>query len=143
MDALAGRMKQGMATRRAVDPFMTLGQLHRILRGRYAWALAVDRSSADSRAHFWYRSEENGENRPGERDVDAGVENETFVDVVGAVQALDRLLERADPAGAVADFLMHEPACCHVVSRVQLAAAFPYTEIRGTITSERSRAQAG
>lgn len=124
---------------RRVDPSMTLESLDELVRARYAWALAIDQEADGARAHFWYRSEDNGENRRGERDCDAGVENETFVDVAGAVQSLSAAISRALAEGSsnatVAEFLLLRPDLAHVASRVQLAAKLPYSEIQGNIVA--------
>lgn len=132
-DVVAGLMPQGMRVPRRIDPRMRIGELQRLLKERYDWALTLDLSSPLSRKYFWYRSEENAENRRGERDVDAGWENETFVDVAGAVQALDSALRDVSPDWTVGRFLIDAPEHCHVVSRVQLAGVLPYSEIRANI----------
>jgi hypothetical protein len=132
-DAATELLPQAMAIARATDPRMRLRDLQRIIEQRYGWALALDLSSPEARAHFWYRSEENAENRRGERAVDPGVDKESFVDVAGAVQALYGDLQGAPPDDTVGRFLMTAPAHSHVVSRVQLAAVLPYSEIRGNI----------
>jgi hypothetical protein len=132
-DHLAAIYAAGMSVPRKIDAKMRMAELRRIIEERYPWALAIDFASPEARAHFWYRSEENGEHRRGERLVDAGSENEIFVNVVEAVQHLHRdvLAQPADmPVGV---FLFEHPAHAHTVSRVQLARAMPYSEIRGNI----------
>jgi hypothetical protein len=132
-DAAACLFPEAMKIRRLVRPEMSLEHLAGLIRSRYDWAMAVDQTAADARAHFWYRSEEHGENRRGERDIDAGVENETFVDVVGAVQTLAEAIASASPRSTVGDFLILQPELAHIVSRVQLSELLPYSEIRGNI----------
>jgi hypothetical protein len=132
-DAAGQLFADAMKIRRTTDPEMPLARLRALIRTRYDWALGVDQAAPGARAHFWYRSEEHGENRRGERDVDPGTENETFVDVVGAVQSLERELAAAPAEMSVGRFLMQHPEHAHVVSRVQLSARLPYTEIRGNI----------
>jgi len=111
---------------------MTLAALRKLIERRYDWALEIDQSSPEARAYFWYRSEVHGENRRGERAIDAGTEKETFVDVTGAIQALYADLRRL-PEMTVARFLLEFPDHAHAVSRVQTASRLPYSEIRGNI----------
>jgi len=132
-DAVAGRFRHGMAVSRAIDPDMTCGEMLEILQDRYDWALALDLSAPGARAYFWYKSEENGENRRGERAVDPGLENETFVDVAGTAQHLERALSGAPESQPIAVFLLLNPAFAHMVSRVQLSTRIPYSEIRTNI----------
>lgn len=132
-DAVAARMRSGMATSRAIDPSMTCGTLRDILQDRYGWALEIDFSQPGASEHFWYRSEENGENRRGERQVDPGLENETFVNVAGAAQELAAALTPASAHEPVGLFLLRHPGLAHMVARVQLAQRMPYTEIRANI----------
>lgn len=122
-----------MATPRRVQPHMTVGQMAGLVEERYGWALSLDLTQPGARAHFWYRSEENSEHRRGERAVDPGVEKEVFVDVAGAVQDLHAALKGVDPSQPLAEFLLLDPRHCHAASRVQLAAAMPYSEIRANL----------
>jgi hypothetical protein len=127
---------------RDVAPEMPLTQLRTIVDKRFAWALQIDQSADGARYHFWYKSEENGENRRGERDLDPGVEWETFVDVVGAVQALSVALDDAlavDPNCTVGRFLLDEPDHAMIVSRVQMAAELPYTELCANVIDKEFR----
>lgn len=132
-DAAMELFPEAMKIERRVDPLIRLGALRSIIAERYSWALRIDQSAPGARAHFWYKSEENGENRRGDREVDPGVDKETFVDVVGAVQALDAALADQPNEKQVAEFLVERPELSHVVSRVQLAQWVPYSEIRGNI----------
>jgi len=132
-DATAELLPRGMAIQRRIDATMSVKRLRDLVERRYGWALSIDLGTPDARAHFWYKSEENGENRRGERAIDPGLENETFVDVSGAVQELYRLLLNADSRESIGRFLLNAPEQSHVVSRVQLAGRLPYTEIRGNI----------
>jgi hypothetical protein len=126
-------MPAGMLTLRHIDPRMTVDELKLIIESRYAWALSMELNASGARAYFWYKSEENGENRRGERGVDPGVENETFVDVAGMIQSLQERLQEVSGRSSIGEFLLAYPEYCNVVGRVQLAAAFPFTEIRANI----------
>ncbi|MEW6438827.1 MAG: hypothetical protein AB1508_16840 [Pseudomonadota bacterium] len=132
-DAMLDLFQQAMKVERTLDPTMDVAELRSIIARRYRWALEIDQLASGARKYFWYRSEENGENRRGERVIDPGEERESFVDVVGSIHALSADLARQNSNVAVAEFLLRHPEMSHAVSRVQLAAGFPYTEIRGNI----------
>ncbi len=132
-DAIAGLMRQGMATTRLIDPCMTCGKLLAILQDRYRWALDIDFSVPGASEHFWYKSEENGENRRGERAIDPGLENETFVNVAGAAQELAGALREASANETVGLFLLRQPHLSHMAGRAQLSMRIPYSEIRANI----------
>jgi hypothetical protein len=132
-DASAKLFPEAMKIRRTTNPEMSVGHLLSVVRNRYAWALAIDYNAPGARAYFWYRSEEHGENRRGEIGIDPGEENQTFVDVAGAVNALARDVSAYSPRISVGHFLMQAPHHAHIVSRVQLAESLPYSEIRGNI----------
>jgi hypothetical protein len=129
-DALARRIPEAMAVERGVTPEMTVEELRRLLRDRFDWALDVDLDAPGARERFWYRSEDNGENRRGERALDPGAERETFVDVIGVVQALADALAGVDGATTVGRFLLERPEHALAVSRVQLAGRVAFSEVR-------------
>jgi len=116
-----------------VDPAMRVGDLHALVRRDYDWALAIDLSAPEARRHFWYLSEDNLEPRHGLRSVDPGEEFETFVDVVGEVQALAEALACFDPASPVAAFLFAHPEHRQTVERVQATRHAPYGEVRTNV----------
>jgi len=122
-----------MSRQRDTQPEMLLSELRALIRRDYAWAMAMDRSKADSTRHFWYRSEDNGENRRGERGVDPGLEFETFIDVAGHVQSLDNRLAECPAEWTTARYLVDNPDDVYIVSRVQFLRDFPYAEIHGNI----------
>jgi hypothetical protein len=138
-EALIPFMGSLMSHRRRVAPEPPVTQLLDEVEDRYAWALDVDFEAPGAREHFWYKSEENGENRRGVRAIDPGVEFETFVDVAGAVQRLRRRLVAARPEHTVGRFLVEAPEEALVTSRVQLAARMPYSEIRANVIDARFR----
>ena len=119
-----------MAVRREVTPEMRVSELKRIVGSRYRWALDTDFARHGAPARAWYKSEENGENRRGFRHIDAEPEVETFVDVPGQTHALAEALAEADPVESVGRFLFDHPKLALIVSRVQLAAVLPYSELR-------------
>lgn len=136
-DACAELFPEAMKISRVLRPGMSVGYLRSLISERFAWALTIDYSLLGARAYFWYRSEEHGENRRGEIGIDPGEENQTFVDVAGAVNALARELAALPPDMGVGQFLMRAPEFTHVVTRVQLAEHLPYSEIRGNLIDQQ------
>lgn len=116
------------------DPAMPVSRLAELVRRDYGWALAYDVGAPGARHHFWYYSEENVEPRLGERGVDPGDENEAFVDVPGAVQALLADLEAMAPTATTAEFLLRHPGHRFMAERVQSLAGLPYGEVRAHVT---------
>ncbi len=116
-----------------VVPEMPVAELRDIIRDRYGWALDIDLTSPEARRYFWYRSEENNEQRRGERGIDSGEPVESFVDVVGAAQTLLSDLQPVDGAQSVARFLFDQPEHRYMVARVQSTARLPYAEIRSNL----------
>lgn len=132
-DAAGQVLPLGMNIPRRIDPRMAVGTLIDLLQRRYGWALNIDLDAPGARAYFWYKSEENGEQRRGERQIDPGVENETFLDVAGVVQQLYKRLIETDPTISIGEFLLTATEFCNAVGRAQLADMLPYTEIRCNI----------
>jgi hypothetical protein len=123
----------GSVRQRLVDPSMTVAELRSILETHFGWALRLDLTSTGKREFFWYRSEENGENRRGERSVDIGVERETFIDVAGTARRLYDFLRGLPDQTTVGRFLLEDPEHSVGVARAQLAADSPYTEIHASV----------
>jgi hypothetical protein len=123
----------GMKRTQAVDPTMTVGELRSVIQEHCGWALSLDLEGPGKREFFWYRSEENGENRRGERSVDVGIERETVIDVAGMVRRLHDFLASEPDDVSVGRFLLEEPEHALSVARVQLAAAAPYSELRASV----------
>ncbi|MBF8187683.1 hypothetical protein ITP53_18460 [Nonomuraea sp. K274] len=123
----------GMTRSQTVDPTMTVGELRAVLEEHFGWALTLDLHGPGRREFFWYRSEENGENRRGERSVDVGIERETFIDVAGVVRRLHDFLTSVPDEVSVGRFLLEEPEHALSVARVQLAAEAPYSELRASV----------
>lgn len=136
-DACARLFPEAMKIGRVLRPGMSVGYLRALIRSRFGWALSIDYGEPGSRAYFWYRSEEHGENRRGEIGIDPGEENQTFIDVAGAVNALARELAQLPAGMGVGQFLVTAPEFAHVVTRVQLAEHLPYSEIRGNLIDQR------
>jgi hypothetical protein len=139
VSALRPCLRQAMASKRDIVASMIVDELLAIIERDYGWALAIDQSSPEARRYFWYRSAENGENRRGERDLDPGLEFETFVDVAGHIKALHERLASRPNWWTVARYLLTQPDDAYLVSRVQLMKDRPYGEIRANIIDEAFR----
>jgi hypothetical protein len=136
-DVMIPVMSAGMRSTRELDPSMTVGEFLALLNRDYDWALVMDQSSVEFRRYFWYRSEENGENRRGERAVDPGVEFETFVNVAGSVQTLASNLRACPhPEWTIGRYLLEYPDDAYCVTRVQTVSQWPYGEIRANFIAE-------
>lgn len=137
-DKLASLVPEAMRRSRELVPDMTIGDLKELILRDYRWALEVDRSDPSSAWHFWYHSEEAGEQRRGERHVDPCLEYETFVDVIGPVQLCHRQLveEKWKDADSVALFTLAHPDLAYIVSRIQFLREEPYGEIRGNLIAK-------
>ena len=126
-------VNMGSVRQQLLDPSMTVAELRSILETRFGWALKLDLTSTGKREFFWYRSEENGENRRGERSVDIGVERETFIDAAGTARRLHDFLRGLPGETTVGRFLLEEPEHSVGVARAQLAADSPYSEIHASV----------
>ena len=135
-DALEDRLLSAIDDRTDVRPEQRTGDLHTLVRENYGWALELDLNAADARRHFWYLSTDNLEPRHGLRGVDPGEEFETFVDLAGALQDLDRDLASADPERPVAAFLLAHPEHRFVIERVQSVAPYRYGEVRANLLGD-------
>lgn len=119
-----------------VDPLMSVGELRDAIDAQYAWVATANLTGPGKREFFWYRSEENGENRRGERSVDVGTERETIIDITGMVRRLTDFLRGYDAETSVGRFLLEEPEHALTVARVQLAARMPYSEVQASVCDE-------
>ncbi|MGE3150635.1 MAG: hypothetical protein AB7K04_16385 [Pseudorhodoplanes sp.] len=129
-------LPSAMLTRRDVHPEMRLDALLHLIEQNYRWATDIDFSAPDKRHYFWYRSEENGENRRGERAVDPGVKFETFVDVAWHIQGLRASLLKFPADWTVARYLVENPDDVYIISRVQISGEFPYSEVQANVTRQ-------
>jgi hypothetical protein len=132
-DAVAGYIPIGTNRDRDLVPEMTVGQLKRILRGRYGWALRCDMRHSRTRQHFWYHSIDNGEQRRGERIIDPHEEFESFIDHIGLMQRLSCVLASYEDDTIVAELLCDHPDLSYGVARAQYLADLPYAEIRDNL----------
>lgn len=112
---------------------MPVGELRSLIERNYAWALDVDFSDPGEAARFWYTSEVKLEPRLGERAVIEGADLELPLAVGRDVSRLYDTLAGSDGSATLAGFLLHHPEHRHAARRVQIAARFPYAEIRDNL----------
>ncbi len=133
IDGLADDMDADETGPFMIDGGMTLRELRVLLNGHYDWANAIDFTQRNSRARFWYVSEEKLEPRLGERDREDGAALELPLCVAQQVQELMKDLSGKDDNQAVAEFLLVNPQHRQIVRRVQMSETHPYAEIRDNL----------
>lgn len=114
----------------AIDGAMPIGQLRQILDDVYGWAGQIDWRSPQANARAWYVSQEKLEPRLGER-FDEPIEDyeQPLAPGRDAVRLSAALSGWGDDR-PVAEFLLTNPEHRHILRRAQIAARFPYAEIR-------------
>jgi hypothetical protein len=118
------------------DPALRLSELQTLIEQHYDWALAIDFARPEAQHYFWYRSAEKEEPRLGERHNEPGAQLEMRLGIARDIQALYRLLtglDNDDRRQPLAAFLLHRPEWRFSVRRIQLAARYPYAEIRDNL----------
>ncbi|HSF94554.1 MAG TPA: hypothetical protein VLA52_05960, partial [Thermohalobaculum sp.] len=133
IDDLADRMDADEDAAFRIDGAMTTQALAAILRELYGWALDVDYGQPENCARFWYVSEEKLEPRLGERHEEEGAEYEQPLSIGRDAQHLAASLDRWQGEPTVAAFLAAHPEDRHVVRRAQIAARYPFAEIRDNL----------
>ncbi|NBF12057.1 hypothetical protein [Pseudomonas sp. Fl4BN1] len=136
VDELGERMQADEQLSFGIDGGMPLSRLRQILAEHYAWVAAIDFSSANSRALFWYVSEEKLEPRIGQRFAEPGEELEQPLAVARDIAQLQAALQPCAGSQTVAGFLLQHPQHRHSVRRVQLAPAFPYADIQDNLIDQ-------
>ena len=139
IDHLAETMAVDETKDVAIDGTMTCGALAALLRDNYAWTRTIDFGDPASIARFWYVSAEKLEPRLGERFEEDGAELEQPLAIARDAASLAETLGRKEPGMPLADFLLGHPEWRHTVRRVQLAARYPYSEIRDNLTGAAMR----
>ena len=133
VDGLAESMDADEDAAFRIEGAMSTGELVRIVREHYAWALAVDYRTREQSARYWYVSEEKLEPRLGERYEEEGAEYEQPLAVGRDVKAMLADLERWQGGETVAAFLLAHPEHRHIVRRAQTTARHPYAEVRDNL----------
>ncbi len=118
-----------------IDGSMPLAELSGLIQTNYGWALQQDYSVPENSARFWYVSEEKLEPRVGERYEEPGADREQPLATGRDIAAMSASLYAWQGGHRVADFLLGHPEHRHAVRRVQIAARYPYAEIRDNLIS--------
>jgi hypothetical protein len=133
IDDLAETMQADETLGHGVDGRMTCAAMRALLAQTYAWALSTDFAAPSQQARFWYVSAEKLEPRLGERCEEEGAALELPLAAARDATALLRALEGEGAATPLAEFLLRRPEWRHVARRAQIAAKFPYAEIRDNL----------
>lgn len=136
VDGLSDCMAADEARHMRIDGAMRTGQLSAIVRDIYDWALEIDWDDPEAQARVWYVSQEKLEPRLGERS-DGDLND--YEQPLGPGRDVARMYAdlRGSEAETVAAFLLRHPEHRHAARRAQVAARFPYAEIRdNTISSD-------
>ncbi len=136
VDELADTMGVDENTSFNIDGAMPLNKIKQLIERDYAWALNTDYKRTEAVARFWYVSEEKLEPRLGERYAEPGAELEQPFAVGRDVAALNSALNET-AHDSLAGFLLAHPEHRHTVRRIQIAAKYPYAEIRDNLISAK------
>lgn len=135
--AVAGYLPLAMKQDRDVAPEVMVGELRRLLRENYSWALHYDLRLSSTRQYFWYHSIDNGEQRRGERILDPHETFESFIDHIGLIQHLNNILTTYSDDQPIAEILMDFPDLHYALARVQYLSNMPYAEIRDNLIEQK------
>ncbi|MGI9489003.1 MAG: hypothetical protein ACR2RF_24595 [Geminicoccaceae bacterium] len=136
IDGLADSMGADEDTCFRIDGAMPLDQLRAIVDDIYGWALKIDWTLPENLARVWYVSEEKLEPRLGERFEEPIEPFEQPLAPGRDVAGMARCIDSWSGEPSTAAFLLAHPEHRHIARRVQIAARFPYAEIRdNTISS--------
>ena len=137
VDKLADTMGVDEVTSFRIDGAMSVKQLKKLIERDYAWALDTDYERTEAAARFWYVSEEKLEPRLGERYAEPGADLEQPFAAGRDVADLYRALNETPGDDSLANLLLARPEHRHAARRVQIAARYPYAEIRDNLISEK------
>jgi hypothetical protein len=120
----------------SIDGSMSVDELKDILINAYGWALDIAFEAPENQARYWYVSENKLEPRLGERadDPDAA-RHEMPLSVGRDAAAMARDLDESPATQPLSHFLLRHPEHRHVARRAQIAARYPYSEIRDNLLS--------
>ena len=139
IDDLADAMAADESLGFTLDGRKTCGQMRALIAADYAWARRYDFAQASANARFWYVSAEKLEPRLGERFEEAGQEFELPLAVARDIQRFDAALADHATSTKLADFLLRRPEWRQIARRAQLAAHYPYGEIRDNLIDAKMR----
>ncbi len=137
VDDLAGQM--ATALKEHSEPAKPIGELRRILREDYAWALNTDFADPKERHYFWYYSQGKEEPRRGPRFEEDGAGLEMRLGFGYQVHRLAAELQRWDDDASIAELLIKRPKWRSAVRRIQTLQHYPYGEIRDNLLSVACR----
>ncbi|MFK7939947.1 MAG: hypothetical protein AB8B82_11240 [Roseovarius sp.] len=112
-----------------IDGAMQTTDLKAHIEEIYDWALDIDWDTKDANARVWYVSEEKLEPRIGERFEEPIESYEQPLCPARDVVRMYHDMKRSNDA-LVAEFLLSHPQHRHAARRAQIAARYPYAEIR-------------
>lgn len=136
VDDLTDSMAADESEAFVIDGAMSLDRLKAIVEDIYGWALEIDWTQNDCIARVWYVSQEKLEPRLGERFEEPVEPYEQPLAPGRDAAAMYRCLTDWKGEHTVAAFLLRHPDHRHVARRAQIAARYPYAEIRdNTISS--------
>ena len=133
VDDLADHMGANEATSFRINGAMPVAELLRILEIDYAWALAIDFTSPENVARFWYVSEEKLEPRLGERATEDGAALEQPLCIARLVSELHATARIFDAKQSVAALMLAHPEHRFAVRRAQITADHPYAEVQDNL----------
>ena len=133
IDDLADHMGANEAVSFRINGAMPVAELLRILESDYAWALAVDFTSPENVARFWYVSEEKLEPRLGERATEDGATLEQPLCIARLVAELHETVRNFDATQSVAALMLAHPEHRFAVRRAQITAHHPYAEVQDNL----------
>ncbi|MEL7465616.1 MAG: hypothetical protein AAFN79_16225 [Pseudomonadota bacterium] len=137
IDGLADCMAADEDRHGRLDGRMRCGDLKALAERIYGFALETDFEERAERARCWYVSEEKLEPRLGERFEEPIEDYEQPLAPARDARALVHALAERDADETVAAFLMAAPEHRGAALRAQIAAKFPFAEIRdNTISAE-------
>jgi len=134
VDDLGDQMDADESDGFSIDGAMTVSALRALTEDIFDWALSADWTKPDAQARVWYTSEEKLEPRLGER-AEEPVEPYEQPLCPGRDAARMYTDLREEPDGPIAGFLLRHPEHRHIVRRAQIAARYPYAEVRDNTIS--------
>lgn len=133
VDDLADQMGADEAASFRLNGAMPIKDLRTILETEYSWALAIDFTTPENVARFWYVSEEKLEPRLGERASEDGATLEQPLCIARLVAELYATLQGFDDTTPVAALLLAHPEHRYTVRRAQIAQHHPFAEVHDNL----------
>ena len=123
----------------ALEPKMTLSEVAHLIADHYQWALALDLDAPESRAQFWYVSEEKLEPRLGNAYEEEGQGREMPFAMAYYIADLQKAMVAFDGDALVAELLLKHPELRYIVRRIQNVSHFSYAEVHGNLVGQTCR----